>query len=121
MAQRSWLYKNAIGIFTEIGLYHGEESGHLLIFVGAEILKIEFTVKDENDYHFMLDEEEFRLSFKPETDKKYELYNESRQKLIPLRGEMDKNPKQKWLMTLFIVFLFLIFTLIAFITIRYMR
>ena len=119
MAQRSWLYKNSIGLFTEIGLYHGEESGHLLIFVGREILKIDFTVKDENDYHFMLDEEEFRLSFKPDTVKKYELYNESQQMLIPLIGEMDKNPKQKWFMALFIAFLLLIFVMIAIITMRY--
>jgi hypothetical protein len=52
MAQRLWYYKNEYGPDYEIGLYHGDKSGHVMIYVGQKIVKIDFSVFDNKNYHF---------------------------------------------------------------------
>ena len=108
MAQRIWLYKNLNGAVFEIGLYHGDESGHVMIYVGKEILQIDFNVKIKKDYRFMLDDELFKLTYYPDKPYKYELFNETQHKEIPLIGKALRNPNQSLMMALTIIFVILV-------------
>ncbi|MCZ2102028.1 MAG: hypothetical protein LC107_10880 [Chitinophagales bacterium] len=109
MAQRTWLYKNPSGLEFEVGLYHGDESGHIVIYVGGEIIQIDFSVKDGKDYQFMLEQELFKLSYNPDWSNKYELFNETTKKEIPLIGMPARNPLHRRLLILFVIFLVLVF------------
>ena len=58
MAQKTWQVKpqNTQRPY-EVGVYHGERSGHLVIYINSKIFKIDFFVKDNQMYSFMLDGE----------------------------------------------------------------
>ncbi len=114
MAQRIWIYKNLKGAVFEIGLYHGDESGHVMIYIGKEILQIDFNVKEKKDFHFMLDDEMFKLTYFPDRPDKYELFNETQLKEIPLIGKSPINPNQRWMMVLLIIFVLLVLLSIFF-------
>ena len=64
MAQHSWIYKNKVGIDYEVSMYHGDKSGHVLIYSNQAIIKIDFSVKTAKNFSFILGEELFELSFK---------------------------------------------------------
>lgn len=63
MAQHSWIYKNKVGMDYEVSLYHGDQSGHVLIYSNQAIISIDFSVKKDKVFSFMLGEELFELSF----------------------------------------------------------
>jgi hypothetical protein len=44
-----------------VGLYHGEESGHLVVHCNNSVILIDFGVKQSKDYSFFLEEELFEL------------------------------------------------------------
>jgi hypothetical protein len=63
MAQHSWIYKNKEGMDYEVSMYHGDQSGHVLIYSNQAIISIDFAVKKDKIFSFMLGEELFELSF----------------------------------------------------------
>lgn len=76
MAQEFWTYSNNDGHKFTVSIYHGEDSGHLVIYCGEEILKIDFNVTSDKNYPFMLQEELFELKIKFHKDKtRYFLVN----------------------------------------------
>lgn len=77
MAQKWWKYKNVEGPDYYVGLYHGDESGHLLVYVGEKIIVIDFNVKSPSQYHFMLGTDTFKLKIDPQAVDQYTLYNET--------------------------------------------
>ena len=50
-------------------MYHGDESGHLLVQCNGEVLIIDFSVFKTKDYHFMLGDDLFTLELKREPDR----------------------------------------------------
>lgn len=56
-----WKYQSAEGQIYSVGLYHGDESGHVLIYCGKEIVKIDFNVLYSKSYSFYLGDELFGL------------------------------------------------------------
>ncbi len=114
MAQRFWLYKNLRGETFEISIYHGDKTGHVLIYVGREILQIDFSVKTMKEYTFMLEEELFRLGYYPDKPKLYELWNETHNKEVLLLGESPENPFLIWQLILLVVVLVAILTILYF-------
>ncbi len=83
MAQHLWYYKNEYGPDYEIGLYHGDKSGHVMIYVGQKIVKIDFSVFDNKNYHFQLGSELFNLAIIFGQKNKYVLINENTGKAVP--------------------------------------
>jgi len=94
MAQHSWLYKNKIGIDYEVSLYHGDNSGHVLIYSNQAIIKIDFSVKTAKNFSFILGEELFELSFMLEKGLPlYKLINKDTNKTIS-KIETNSYPRQ---------------------------
>jgi hypothetical protein len=52
----------------EIGLYHGDDSGHVLMHVNKEPVIIDFSIKEEKDYSFYVGPQLFNLNFKKVSD-----------------------------------------------------
>ena len=48
------------GVFN-IGLYHGKDTGHVLVYINNRITIIDFNIKDDKQYSFYLGPELFDL------------------------------------------------------------
>jgi len=55
MAQLNWKYYSLTGIPYTIDMYHGDDSGHLIIFVNSEIVTINFNQKETKTYNFYIE------------------------------------------------------------------
>lgn len=61
MAQQQWTVPGYGGIPYKVGLYHGERTGHLLVHCNNKIMIIDFGVKEDKHFSFMLGEELYEL------------------------------------------------------------
>lgn len=52
----------------EIGLYHGDDSGHVLMHVNKEPIIIDFSIKENKEYSFYVGPQLFNLNFKKASD-----------------------------------------------------
>ncbi len=73
MAQIRWVYASPTQRQYAIGLYHGEKSRHVLLYVNNRISVIDFNVKEDKTYSFFIEEELCELSMqKTDTHWKYD-------------------------------------------------
>ena len=54
MGQTNWTYCNKFGQIHKIGLYHGDDSGHVVLYCNNQILTIDFYVTKQKTYAFYL-------------------------------------------------------------------
>lgn len=57
MAQFRWSYLSPQGKRHIVGIFHGERTGHLMIYVNSKIVQIDFKVFEDKLYSFFIDEE----------------------------------------------------------------
>ena len=57
MAQRNWIYPSGLGRQHQLGLYHADESGNLVVHLNNQVLVVDFKVLDDKAYTFFIDEE----------------------------------------------------------------
>jgi hypothetical protein len=57
MAQMSWIYLDNQGGRHRVGLYHGDQSGHLVIHCNLRVVQIDFSVKETKMYSFFIEDE----------------------------------------------------------------
>ena len=57
MAQRNWIYVGDDGKKYNVGIFHGQKTGHVLIHCNLKVLMIDFSVLDSKSYSFFLGEE----------------------------------------------------------------
>lgn len=89
MPQTFWKCENKTGKDYEVSIYHGDTSGHVLLYSGHEIIKIDFSVFSDRSYSFMLGDEMFKLSiFFRDKNISYLLTNTDQNKnIIPFDGK----------------------------------
>lgn len=61
MAQLQWTVPGLGGKQYLLGMYHGEDSGHLMVHCNNKVMLVDFGVKDAKEYSFFLDTELFEL------------------------------------------------------------
>ncbi len=66
MAQTQWTYHGPSGRSYQIGLYHGDDSGHVIIYCNNNILTIDFDVRENKSYSFYLERDLCELSLSQE-------------------------------------------------------
>jgi hypothetical protein len=64
MAQVFWRYRAMSGDSYDICLYHGEPSGHVVIYCGTEIIHIDFSVFEDHTYSFLAGDDLLELEVK---------------------------------------------------------
>ena len=57
MSQYTWAYLSPGGQQYIVGLYHGPDSGNLVIYCNNEVVAIDFQVKDQARYSFFIEED----------------------------------------------------------------
>lgn len=68
MAQQQWTIPGFGGQQYAIGMYHGEDSGHLMVHCNGSVLLIDFGVKESKSFSFFLGEELYELNITKEAD-----------------------------------------------------
>ena len=63
-----WTVLSQNGERNNIGLYHGSESGHVLIHCNQQIMTIDFNVYETKTYNFFLNEELYELEIEKTSD-----------------------------------------------------
>ncbi len=66
MSHFTWTYVGDVKRNHRVGLFHGNKTGHLLIYCNAKIILIDFRVRDSKKYSFFINDElcEIRLERK---------------------------------------------------------
>ncbi|NNE26564.1 MAG: hypothetical protein HKN09_06955 [Saprospiraceae bacterium] len=64
MAQMNWTYFSLTGFPYRIDMYHGEESGHLMLIINNAILWIKFDQKESRKYGFLIEHQLLELEIK---------------------------------------------------------
>ena len=87
-----WTVPGFGGRNYHVGVYHGEDSGHLMVHCNNNVILIDFGVKYSNSYSFYLDEELFELHiFKEQNRFSYDLtHNEDIDSPHNRRKEQEK-------------------------------
>lgn len=57
MSQMTWTYVDDYGKSHKVGLFHGDHSGHLLIYCNSKIMFIDFNVLQNKKYSFFINDE----------------------------------------------------------------
>jgi len=68
LAQLNWNVCSHAGRQYAIGVYHGPETGHLVVHCNATVMIIDFNVVQAKSYSFMLDDNLCELSILPKGD-----------------------------------------------------
>jgi hypothetical protein len=68
MAQMGWVLLDDRGGRHRVGLYHGDQSGHVMIHCNLRVVQIDFSVKESKTYSFFIEDEfcEVRLHKEPD-------------------------------------------------------
>ena len=104
MAQLNWTYYSLTGSRYLIEMYHGDDSGHLILFVNGEIIKIDFSQLVDTTHNFIIDQQliEFKMTKK---NGQFE-YEVTPQTLTPEEFEAKKEPifsKHFWIPLIFLL------------------
>lgn len=120
MSQFTWTYIDDNGYRHRVGLFHGDHTGHLLIYCNTRIVVIDFSVTSSKNYSFFINDELCDIAIE-EQDGKFSYgfkvdeitdtpRNRGRRKMIQLQHRQ----------TLFIALAFLVvLTLIVFLFLRF--
>lgn len=57
MSQMTWTYIGDNGARHRVGLFHGDNTGHLLVYCNARIVVIDFGVRVSKNYSFFINDE----------------------------------------------------------------
>ncbi|MEM9835872.1 MAG: hypothetical protein AAF828_05190 [Bacteroidota bacterium] len=71
MAQIAWNVRGNRGNRFQIGLFHGDQDGHVVLHCNGKVVQIDFSVQASKDYKLMLDEELCVISIQREADGSY--------------------------------------------------
>lgn len=91
--QRQWTYMDPYRRKFKIGLYHGDDSGHVLMHVNGDPIIIDFSIKDEKEYSFYVGPQLFNLHFKKSSEEF--IYNLERDDETPTRLNMARKKSEQ--------------------------
>lgn len=57
MSQMQWTYVDDFGRRHKVGLYHGNRTGHLMVFCNSRVIVIDFHVLSDKKYSFLINDE----------------------------------------------------------------
>lgn len=69
--QKQWSFQDVTGHHYYIGLYHGQESGHFLLYINDKISIIDFDILGDKSYSLYIGNELFRLNIETSPSDKF--------------------------------------------------
>ncbi|MEO6759851.1 MAG: hypothetical protein ABIO24_10395 [Saprospiraceae bacterium] len=71
MAQLGWVLLDSHGGRHKVGLYHGDNTGHLMIHCNLRVVQVDFSVRESRTYSFFIEDELCELSLQKEPDGRF--------------------------------------------------
>ncbi len=94
MGQQVWEMDSITGEHYTLGLYHGEDTGHVMIYMNNEIFLIDFNILESKIYQFFIGHEFMKLSItKKEQNFEYHLQVDTDSD-TPLNSSIRKNEER---------------------------
>lgn len=94
MNRFNWTYLDDRGSQHQVGLMHGPESGHLLVYCNSKIVLIDFRVLTDAEYSFFINEELCELSIEKRGKQFLYGFEINRKADTPLNRERKKRNKK---------------------------
>lgn len=71
MAQVGWVWLDNKGGKYRVGIYHGDQSGHVAIHCNLRIVQIDFSVKESRTYSFFIEDELCEIRLEKQKDGRF--------------------------------------------------
>lgn len=84
MAQHNWAYTSGSGKQYVVGLYHGAESGHLMVYCNLSVIYIDFSVLHDWTYSFFIEDDLLELKIARQGEQFHYHFDVNRQVDTPL-------------------------------------
>jgi len=69
MSQMQWTYVDDYGQRHKVGLYHGNRTGHLMVYCNQKVIVIDFHVLSDKKYSFLINDELCDLQVERKNDR----------------------------------------------------
>ena len=96
MAQRNWIYVGDDGKKYNVGIFHGQKTGHVLIHCNLKILMIDFSVIDSKSYSFFLGEELCGIKLNRAGDKFFYDFDIDEEVDTPINRRRKATARRHW-------------------------
>jgi hypothetical protein len=116
MAQQVWTFYDRSGTLHTFGIYHGEDSGHVMAYLDNAIMILDFKILDNKTYSFYYDEELLHFKIVKKGDfYEYKLENDLNAP-TPLneKNKLETRQERKIIMLLFAIILVVAYTIWSF-------
>ncbi len=115
MAQLNWTYTSDRGQRYTIGMYHGSESGHFLVYCNSKIILIDFHVQKSSAYSFFIENELLEIKIEEDGNGGFDYDFTLNEKVETPKNQERKKRSSKhftWSMAGLVLFALLIFGII---------
>lgn len=102
MSQLNWTVLDDFGRKYNIGLYHGDASGHLMVYCNKNVLLIDFHVLKDKKYSFYLGEELCELNVNKEKEAFSYGLTKNNEVNTPLNLQRKEKEKESNMKTMFV-------------------
>lgn len=100
LAQCNWIYVSDTGKRYNVGLFHGSNTGHLLVHCNSRIMLIDFNVLQSSTYSFFLEEELCELQIERKENQFFYTFHLNKKVDTPLNRERKAEEKKHWLQSI---------------------
>lgn len=90
MAQIAWNVRGSNGFLFAIGLFHGDETGHVMLYCNNQVVQVDFSVQQSKSYKLLLNEELCAVYIDKAPDGSYSYRCE-----LDLEADTARNKSQK--------------------------
>ncbi len=95
MGQQIWNMDSVTGEHYTLGLYHGEESGNVVIYLNNEIFLIDYKILEQKSYNFFIGNEFMKLTIKKMKEDFEYLLEVDTETPTPLNSAMKKQEDEE--------------------------
>jgi len=116
----TWTYLGDDGSRHNIGLFHGDNTGHLLVYCNARIVVIDFSVRATKNYSFYINDELCDLAVEEKEGKFSYGFKVDQVTDTPLNRQRRKMIRSQVKQTLLLGLIFILFiVLVVFLLLRF--
>ena len=94
MSQFNWTYLSPSGKKHHVGLFHGERTGHVLIYCNSKIVLVDFKVRETKSYSIFIEDELCEIGIERQKDRFVYGFDINKEVDTPLNRARKKNNKK---------------------------
>jgi hypothetical protein len=99
LAHCTWTLVGGEGRNHQVGLYHGQRTGHVMIYCGSKIMQIDFSVLQSKTYSFFIEDEFCEIKLERKGDTFYYTFEINKEVDTPLNRHRKKLNRKHWKQT----------------------